>query len=224
MKPIEIPEDYEERLEEGRRAAAGLPEGPSREAVDRALAAAPSREDRERAEALAAEASALTSALEEAAFDGTDAGRVAWLRLDFTGRLRSLSLSPTIDRLSNKAVADAIEAAWTAAEAARSEHVLRLERSQAALLARRVPDPLGDAIRDRVAAGANERFEHTTEDELCSAEVNLEGRLTGLRFLVPNATLDTECEALAETAAATIALVQARAAARLSEVVASCGE
>lgn len=223
MQRFAMPEDYEDRLDAGRRAAAGLPEGPARDAVDRALAAAPTREGHERAESLAAEASALTEALEEAAFDGTDAGRVAWLRLDFTGRLRSLSLSPTVDRLTNTTVADAIESAWTAAEAARSEHVLRLERAQAALLAGRVPDPLGDAIREALARSADERFAHTAEDGLCSAEVNLEGRLTSLRFLLPNATLDTECEALAACAAATIAIVQARAAEQLSEVVENCG-
>ncbi|THV26979.1 hypothetical protein [Glycomyces paridis] len=222
MGHVDIPEDYEDRLREGRRAADRLPEGPARDTASAALAAAPSREDHARAAALAAEASALTGALAEAAFDGTDAGRVAWLRLDFTGRLRELSLSPTIDRLSNKAVADAIEAAWTAAEAARSEHVLRLERDRAALLAGRVPDPLGDAIRDRVARSTAERFAHVTDDDLCAAEVNLEGRLVELKFLVPNATVDTDCEALAETAAAVIALVQARAAERMSEVVASC--
>ncbi|MCD0443581.1 hypothetical protein LO763_08060 [Glycomyces sp. A-F 0318] len=214
MERMEFPEDYEDRVAQGRRAAARLPAGPVRDAVHRALEAAPSRERYERAAALAERAGALIEDLTRRGFDGTDAGRVAWLRLDYTGKLVSLALSPTVDRLSNRAVADAVGAAWTAAEAARSEHVLRLERSHADLVAARVPDRRGDELRDLVAESA-ERFEHTTEDDLCSAEVNLEGRLTGFRFLVPNATLDTECGELSERAAATIRTAQERAAARL---------
>lgn len=218
MERMEFPEDYEDRIARGRRDASRLPAGPVRDAVERALAAAPSRERYERAAALAERAEALVEDLTTRGFDGTDAGRVAWLRLDYAGRLVSLALSPTIDRLSNRAVADAVEAAWTAAEAARSEHVLRLERTHADVVAARVPDRRGDEIRDLVA-GSVERFGHTTEDDLCSAEVDLEGRLTGFAFLVPNATLDTECEELSARAAATIRLVQERAAERLGALV-----
>ncbi|MEU6858252.1 hypothetical protein AB0B28_05170 [Glycomyces sp. NPDC046736] len=219
MQRIEIPEDYDARLTEGRRAAASLPAGPVRDAVERALDQAPTRERFEQAEALAAEAAELTEDLQSAEFDGTDADRVAWLRIDLTGRLRSLALSPTIDRLSNRAVAEAIEAAWTAAEAARSERVLDLEKRHPAILAARVPDPRGDEIRDLIARSSHERFEHMTEDELCAAEVDLEGRLTGFRFLVPNATLDTECEALAALAAATVQAAQGKAGERLSALL-----
>jgi len=218
MNRIEIPEDYEDRLAEGRRAAARLPAGPVRDAVDRALEAAPDRERYERAADASERAEALLAELAERGYDGSDADRVAWLRLDYAGRLRSLALSPTIDRLSNRAVADAIEAAWTAAEAARSEHVLLLERTHADLLAGRVPDRRGDEIRDLIA-GNRERFAHTTDDDLCSAEVNLAGRLTGFRFLVPNATLDTECEELSARATAVIQLVQGRAADRLGALL-----
>ncbi|SDD90335.1 hypothetical protein [Glycomyces harbinensis] len=223
MERMEFPEDYEDRVSRGRRAASRLPAGPVRDAVDRALGAAPSRERYGRAADLAERASALVEDLTGRGFDGSDADRVAWLRLDYTGRLRSLALSPTIDRLSNRAVADAIEAAWTAAEAARSEHVLRLERTHADLVAARVPDRRGDEIRELVAA-STERFAHTTDDDLCSAEVNLEGRLTGFRFLVPNATLDTECEELSARAAATVRIVQERAAERLSALLAHAFE
>jgi hypothetical protein len=215
MERMEFPEDYEDRVAQGRRDASRLPAGPVRDAVDRALGAAPDRERYERAAALAERAEALVEDLTGRGFDGSDAGRVAWLRLDYTGRLVSLALSPTIDRLSNRAVAEAVEAAWTAAEAARSEHVLHLERTHADLVAARVPDRRGDEIRDLIA-GSVERFAHTTEDDLCSAEVNLEGRLTGFRFLVPNATLDTECEELSARAATAIRIVQERAAERLS--------
>lgn len=214
MERMEFPEDYEDRLAQGRRAASGLPAGPVRDAVDRALDAAPDRGRYGRAAMLAERAEALVEDLTSRGFDGTDADRVAWLRLDYTGRLVSLALSPTIDRLSNRAVADAIGAAWTAAEAARSEHVLRLERTHADLVAARVPDRRGDEIRD-LLAGSVERFAHTTDDDLCSAEVNLEGRLTGFKFLVPNATLDTECEELSARAAATVWIVQDLAAERL---------
>jgi hypothetical protein len=218
MQRMEFPEDYEDRLAEGRRAAARLRPGPVREAAERALAAAPDRERYERAAALADRAAALVEDLTGRDFDGSDPDRVAWLRLDCTGRLRSLALSPTIDRLSNRAVAEAIEAAWTAAEAARSEQVLRLERTHADLLAGRVPDRRGDEIRDLVA-GSAERFAHTDEDDLCTVEVNLEGRLTGFGFLVPNATLDVDCEALSARAAAAVRIVQERAAARFAALV-----
>jgi hypothetical protein len=220
MKRIEIPEDYEDRLAAGRHAAARLPAGPVRDAVDRALEAAPSREKYEQAADAAERAAALAEALKQRGFDGTDADRVAWLRLDYLGRLRSLALSPTIDRLSNPAVADAVQAAWTAAEAARSEHVLHLERTHAEVLAARVPDRNGDELRDRIARSAHERFAHTTDDDLCSAEVNVEGRLTAFKFMVPNATLDTECEELSVRATATIQAAQAKAVERLGEILA----
>lgn len=223
MSRIEIPEDYEDRLAAGRHAAARLPAGPVRDAVDRALEAAPSRERYEQAATLAERAKALTEALMGQGFDGTDAGRVAWLRLDYLGRLQSLALSPTIDRLSNPAVADAIRAAWTASEAARSEHVLHLERTHGDLFAGRVPDRAGDDLRDRIARCAHERFEHTTDDDLCSAEVNVEGRLTAFRFLVPNATLDTECEELSAQATATIQAAQGKALERLAGLLESHG-
>lgn len=220
MNRIEIPEDYEDRLAAGRHAAARLPAGPVRDGVDRALEAAPSRERCEQAADLAERAEALAEELAQRGFDGTDADRVAWLRLDYLGRLQSLALSPTIDRLSNPAVADAIQAAWAAAEAARSEHVLHLERAHADLIAARVPDRGGDELRDRIARCAHERFAHTTEDDLCSAEVNVEGRLTEFKFLVPNATLDTECEDLSLQATATIQAAQAKAVERLGELLA----
>lgn len=219
MDRIEIPADYEDRLAAGRRAVDRLPAGPVRDAVDNALAVAPARERYEQAAALAERAAALLEQLEAKGFDGTDSGRVAWLRLDYLGRLRSLALSPTIDRMSGRAVADAIEAAWTAAEAARSEHVLFLERAHAALLAVRVPDRRGDELRDRIARGAHERFGHAADDDLCAAEVSLEGRLTAFKFMVPNATLDTECEELAARATETIQAAQAKAAARLEALL-----
>lgn len=220
MNRIEIPEDYEDRLAAGRHAAARLPAGAVRDGVDRALEAAPNRERYERAADLAEGAQALAEELAQRGFDGTDPDRVAWLRLDYLGRLQSLSLSPTIDRLSNPAVADAIQAAWTSAEAARSEHVLHLERTHADLIAARVPDSGGDELRDRIARCSHERFAHTTDDDLCSAEVNVEGRLTEFRFLVPNATLDTECEDLSVQATATIQTAQAKAVERLGEILA----
>ncbi|MEV3938532.1 hypothetical protein AB0K52_21475 [Glycomyces sp. NPDC049804] len=220
MNRIEIPEDYEDRLAAGRHAAARLPAGAVRDGVDRALEAAPDRERYERAADLAERAEALTEELGRRGFDGTDADRVAWLRLDYLGRLQSLALSPTIDRLSNPAVADAIQAAWTAAEAARSEYVLVLERAHADLVGARVPDRGGDELRDRIARSSHERFEHTTDDDLCSAEVNVEGRLTAFKFLVPNATLDTECEDLSVQAAATVQAAQAKAMARLESLLA----
>jgi hypothetical protein len=220
MHRFEIPEDYEDRLAAGRRDAARLPAGPVRDAVDNALDAAPARERYEEAARLAERGAALVEALEAKSFDGTDSGRVAWLRLDYLGRLRSLALSPTIDRMSNAAVADAIAAAWTAAEAARSEHVLFLERAHGELLAARVPDRKGDELRDRIARGAHERFGHATDDDLCSAEVNLEGRLTEFKFMVPNATLDTECEELSARATDTIREAQAKAAVRLDSLLA----
>jgi hypothetical protein len=47
----------------------------------------------------------------------------------------------------------------------------------------------------------------------------VEGRLTEFRFLVPNATLDTECEDLSVQATATIQAAQAKAVDRLSEIL-----
>ncbi|SDL09571.1 hypothetical protein SAMN05216298_2709 [Glycomyces sambucus] len=220
MNRIEIPEDYEDRLEAARRAAKRLPGGPARESVERALAAAPARDRYERAADLAERAQALTEELANRTFDGTDPGRVAWVRLDHLGRLRTLSLSPTVDRLSNPAVAAAIEAAWDGAEKTRSEHVLNLERAHPDLLAARVPDRRGDELRDRIAARAADRFAHTTDDDLCSAEVNIEGRLTGFKFLVPNATLDTECEELSATATATVQAAQSQAHEALAALLA----
>ncbi|MQM25735.1 hypothetical protein [Glycomyces albidus] len=219
MNRIEIPEDYEDRLDAARQAAARLPAGPARDAVHRALAAAPDRGRYERAADLAERGRVLTEELSARTFDGTDPGRVAWVRLDHLGRLRTLALSPTVDRLGNRAVADAIEAAWTGAEKARSEHVLDLERAHRDLLAARLPDRKGDELRDRVAACAGDRFTHTPGDGFCSAEVDVEGRLTGFDFLAPNATVGTDCEALSARATAAIQAAQAHARETLGAVL-----
>jgi hypothetical protein len=218
MNRIEIPENYEDRLDAARRAAARLPAGPARDALYRALASAPASGRYERAADLAERGRALTEALAARAFDGTDPGRVAWIRLDYLGRLRTLALSPTVDRLGNRAVADAIEAAWTAAEKTRSEHVLNLERAHPDLLAARLPDRKGDELRDRIAARSGLRFTHTAPDGLCSAEVDIEGRLTGFDFLAPNAT-GIECEELSARTTAAIQAAQAEARETLSAVL-----
>ncbi|MFB9658976.1 hypothetical protein ACFQS3_12850 [Glycomyces mayteni] len=220
MDRIDIPEDYEDRVEAARRAAARLPAGPVREGVDRALEAAPGRDRYEQAADLAERARALTEELATRGFDGTDPGRFAWVRLDYLGRLVAIALSPTVDRLSNRAAADAVEAAWDGAEQSRSEHVLNLERAHPDLLAGRQPDRRGDELRDRIAARAADRFEHTTDDDLCAAETDIEGRLRGFKFLVPNATIDTECEELSARATATVQAAQAKAHEALAAVLA----
>ncbi|RRR96070.1 hypothetical protein [Glycomyces terrestris] len=209
MDRIEIPADYEDRLAAARRAAARLPAGPAREAAGRALADAPARARYERAADLAERARVLTEELATRAFDGTDPGRVAWVRLDHLGRLRTLALSPTVDRLSARAVADAVAAAWSGAEKTRSEHVLNLERAHPDLLAVRLPDRGGDELRDRIAARAADRFTGTAEP--CTAEVDLEGRLTAFAFTAPDATRSAECEALAARATAAVQAAQAEA-------------
>lgn len=219
MNLIEIPADYEHRLAAARQAAARLPTGPVRDAVYRALAAAPDRGRYERASQLAERGRVLIEELATRTFDGTDPGRVAWIRLDYLGRLRTLALSPTVDRLGGRAVADAIEAAWTGAEKTRSEHVLSLERAHPDLLAARLPDRKGDELRDRIAARADDRFTHTADDGLCSAEVDIEGRLTRFAFGTPNATLDTECEELSARATTAIQAAQAEARETLGVVL-----
>jgi hypothetical protein len=221
MERIAVPDDYEDRLAAARTALRRLPAGPLRESAERVLASAPSRDAFGEAADAADRASALAAQLMSAGFDGTDAGRVVWLRLDYTGRLGSLALSPTVDRMSNRVVAKAIESAWGSAEAARAEHVMRAERAAADLLARCAPDPRSAELREWISRSP-ERFSSAVgNDDLCEAETALGGRLTAFRFLVPNATIDIEYEQLGAEVSAAIGLAQRRAADRLSAVLAS---
>ncbi|WP_026931572.1 hypothetical protein [Glycomyces tenuis] len=222
MDRLDVPDDYEERLAAGRRAVARLPEGPSRDSAMRALELAPSRETVEETRRRAEKAEALIEELQRSAFDGTDPERVVWLRLDYTGRLTSLAFSPTIDRLSNPVVAEAVVEAWAAAEAARAGEAARLERVGAALYEGGDENPGFAVLRAQLEARASERIEYTDEDELCTVEADLEGRLTACRFLVPNATLDYDCETLASETAAAITAVQRRAESVVADLVARC--
>src|SRR5690606_31718641 len=165
-------------------------------------------------------AAALMEELRRAGFDGADPERVVWLRLDCAGRLTMLAFSPTIDRLSNPVAADAVVEAWTAAEAARAGEAARLERIGASLCGGGEEEPGFAVLRGRLEARASERIEYA--DDLCSVEVDLEGRLTDCRFLIPNATLDYDCETLAAETAAAIGAAQGRAEAALAERVARC--
>ncbi|WP_026923370.1 hypothetical protein [Glycomyces arizonensis] len=222
MDRLDVPDDYEERLAAGRRAIDRLPAGAARDSARRAVELAPARETVEAARQRADRAEALLGELTRSTFDGTDPERVVWLRLDYTGRLTSLAFSPTIDRLSNPVVAGAVVEAWAAAEAARAGEAARLERVGAALYRGGADDPGFAVLRAQLDARAGERVEHTDADELCSAEVDLEGRLTECKFLVPNATLDYDCETLAAETAAVIRTVQERAAAVIADLVARC--
>jgi len=219
MDKIVIPEGYEDRLAAARAVTARMPEGPVREHAERALAQAPTRERFAAAAEAAGRAGALAAQLMGAGFDGTDAGRVVWLRLDYTGRLGSLALSPTVDRMSGRAVGKAIEAAWDVAEAARAEHVMRAERVGADLVARCAPDPRSADLREWVARSPERFSGNETEDDVCEAEVTLAGRLAEFRFLVPNVTVDTEYEQLAAEASAAIGRAQRHAADRLAALV-----
>ncbi|WP_335989545.1 hypothetical protein [Glycomyces sp. MUSA5-2] len=223
MERIAVPDDYEDRIGAARAALERLPEGPLRDTAARVLDGAPPRAAVGAAAEAADRAAALAAQLMSAGFDGTDGGRVVWLRLDYTGRLGSLALSPTVDRMSNRAVAKAVEAAWDAAEAARAEHVMRAERVGADLLARCAPDPRSAELREWIARSPERFSGGTSEDDVCDAEVSLGGRLTAFRFLVPNATIDIEYEQLGAEVSAAIGLAQRRAADRLAAVVASGG-
>jgi hypothetical protein len=211
-----IPDDYEDRLRAAYTAAGRLPEGPARDNALRALEAAPTRERYADAAQAAAKAGALAAQLMSAGFDGTDPGRVVWLRLDYTGRLGSLALSPTVDRMSGRAVAKAVQTAWDAAEAARAEHVMRAERTAADLLARCQPDARSADLREWIGRSPERFTSQATDDDLCEAEVTFAGRLTAFRFLVPNATVDADHEELSAAVSAAIALAQRRASDRLT--------
>lgn len=219
MDRIAIPEEYEDRLAAARDATAKLPEGPMRDRAVQALSNAPTSERIAAAMEAAARAGAIASQLMGAAFDGTDTGRVVWLRLDYTGRLGSLALSPTVDRMSGKAVAKAVQTAWDVAETARSAHVARAERVGADLLARSGFDLRSADLRERVARSPERFTAGGGEDDVCEAEVTLAGRLTAFRFTVPNVTADTEYERLAAEVSAVIGEAQRGAAERLVALV-----
>lgn len=222
MDHLDVPDDYEERVAAGRRATERLPPGPVRKSALRALELAPARAVADEARRRAERAAALVEELRRAGFDGTDPERVAWLRLDYTGRLKMLAFSPTIDRLSNPVAAGAVVEAWAAAEAARAGEAARLERLEASPHGVGEEDPGFAVLRGRLEARASERIEHVDADELCAVEVDLEGRLTACRFLVPNATLDYDCETLAAQTAAVIGAAQGQAEAALADLVAKC--
>lgn len=219
MDSIAIPEDYEDRLRAARAAVTRLPEGPVRDNALRALEGAPTRERFDDAKQAAAKAGAMAAQLMSAGFDGTDPGRVVWLRLDYTGRLGSLALSPTVDRMSSRAVAKAVQTAWDAAEAARAEQVMRAERTAADLLARSRPDARSADLREWIERSPERFTSEATDDDLCEAEVTFAGRLTAFRFLVPNATVESDHEALSAAVSAAIELAQRRASDRLSALI-----
>lgn len=219
MDQIAIPDDYEERVRAAHAAVTRLPEGPVRDNALRALEGAPSRERFDDATRAAAEAGAMAAQLMSAGFDGTDPGRVVWLRLDYTGRLGSLALSPTVDRMSSRAVAKAVQTAWDAAEAGRAEQVMRAERTAADLLARSQPDARSADLREWIERSPERFTSEATDDDLCEAEVTFAGRLTAFRFLVPNATVDSDHEALSAAVSAAIGLAQRRASDRLAALI-----
>ncbi|GAB3992155.1 hypothetical protein GCM10029992_66760 [Glycomyces albus] len=157
-------------------------------------------------------ANALAEELTQAGYDGTDPERIAWVRLDHAGRLVALAFSPTVDRLSDSVVVTAVGEAWTAAETERAGAARRVGRAAAEAGLAPSADPRPSELRRLAASRAAERFEHTSEDGLCSAEVDVDGSLTAFEFLVPNATVDNGCESLAERAAAVIRAAQRKAA------------
>lgn len=213
MESTPVPDDYEQRLASARHAAERLPASPVRDSVLRALGAAPTRRQREESQR---RAGALAEEPTRAGYDGTDPERIAWVRLDHAGRLVALAFSPTVDRLSNPVVGAAVGEAWTAAEDERSGTAWRPGPAAAEAGPATSADPRLAELRRLVASRADERFEHTAEDDLCSAEVDLEGRLTAFRFLVPDATVDNDCESLAEEASAAIRAAQGKAAEELA--------
>jgi len=210
--PFDVPEDYEDRIEDARLALHALPRGEDRDHAERVLANAPGREQIEDAQRRAAEAMATLAAFQRARHTGHDPDRAVTVVLRAGGDLHELALGEHADRLADFTLTEAIKHAWAAAEAARSD-------GDRALGAARAEQILAD-IEFAVSAREHERFEAATEDGSSTIVVDLRGRLVDLVLLQSNVLGRTDRHRLAAQLTAAARQAQAAAAAVAGEIAA----
>jgi DNA-binding protein YbaB len=227
QRPFEfdVPEDYEQRIEEARGALDVVPRNENWENAQRVLADPPSREAIEAAQREAAKAMAMLAEFQQARHTGYDPDQTTKVVVDAAGRLTELEFEVETVRLGNHGLAAAIGLAWTEAEAARAEHGSGFaSRGRDIGTGGDAAAAAEQALRDiesAVAAREHERFERTTEDHLCKVAVDLRGRLIEVVFLQNNVLGLTDRHTLAEQVTAAVAAAQSAASEVVDEISAA---
>lgn len=220
---FEVPEGYEQQIDDARAGLEVVPRNENWEIAQRVLAEPPSREAIEQAQRAAAEAMAALAAFQERKHTGYDPDQVVKIVLDAAGRLDEIAIGVDAVRIGNHAVAEAVGAAWRAAEEARAEagsdfaKNARSGGGDAAAEAGQVMRDIEAAIEER----AGERFERVTEDGLCRIAVDLRGKIAGVVFLHNNVLNLTDRQTLAEQITAAVTAAQSEASAVVGEISAA---
>lgn len=217
---FEVPEDYEQRIEDARAALDVVPRNENWENAQRLLADPPDREAVEAAQREAAQAMARLARFQAARHTGYDPDQTTKVVIDASGNLTELELGVDTVRLGNHALAEAIRLAWNEAETLRSESATAFAgagESGAADAALQVLRAIDAAIDAR----AHERFEQLTEDGLCRVAVNLRGVLTEVVCLQNNVLNLTDRHTFAEQTAAAVTAAQAAASEAVGRISAS---
>lgn len=217
---FDVPEDYEQRIEEARGALDVVPRNENWENAQRVLADPPSREAIESAQREAAQAMAMLAEFQEARHTGRDPDQTTAVVVDAAGRLTGLEFGVEAARLGNHGLSSAISLAWADAETVRAESGSEFASRGRGLGAG------GDATAEQVlrdieaavAAREHERFERTTEDGLCKLTVDLRGRLTEVVFLQNNVFGLTDRQTLAQQVTAAATAAQSAASEVVSEI------
>jgi hypothetical protein len=216
---FEVPQDYEERIEDARRLLEKLPRDENWENAERILADPPSRDAIEAAQREAAKAMATLAEFQQARHTGYDPDQSTKVVVDAAGALHELEFSVDTVRLGNHGLAAAIGLAWAAAEDARTESGGAYASRAGALGGGSTPvEQVLAYIEHTVSAREHERYEATTEDGLSKLAVSLRGRLTEVVFLQNNVLNLTDRHTLAEQLTAATRQAQAAASAVVGEI------
>lgn len=214
-----LPEDYEERLEEAKRVLLTLPKTANRDIAEHVLAMAPALADIEAAQQKMRESSAALMALHAARHAGRDPDETTKVVLKATGGLHDLAFSAHAKRLGDHDLANAITHAWSEAEAALIEAHGAQSRHATALGGG--TDPSEQVLADieyAVSAREHERFEANTEAGNATATVNLRGRLIEIVFLQSGVLAHTDRATLAAQLTAAVRKAQSAAATAVAEI------
>lgn len=216
---FEVPEDYEQRIEDARHLLEKVPRDDNWENAQRILADPPSREAIEAAQREAVQAMAMLAEFQQARHTGYDPEQTTKVVIDAVGGLRELELGVDTVRLGNHGLAAAIGHAWAEAEQVRTESQGALTTRASALGggATAAEQVLAD-IEFAVSAREHERFEARTQDGLSKLAVNLRGRITEVVFLQNNVLNLTDRHTLAEQLTAAAAAAQAAASEVVGEI------
>ncbi|WP_030161220.1 hypothetical protein [Glycomyces sp. NRRL B-16210] len=125
----ELPDDFEDRLAEGREALEFWPRDAMYENDKAVLDMTPSRAEVEAANRDLEAAQELLEEMQRARYEGADPEGVAALTIDLSGSVVSLDFGVDAGRAGNHGLSTAITAAWGSATRLRAEDAERLNRA-----------------------------------------------------------------------------------------------